>query len=745
MHPSRILLPAAAVLALLAVMGCETPPDRRDALRVLARWEDRRLADPDSLGAMITGRDAHVRRAALRAAGRIGRTDVLPAVLAALDDPSDAVRAEAALALGFLADPAAAEPLAAQSAAGPTGPRRAALFALARVPNDGAALWDAALQGEPRDAALAWNALRDRAADLDSTRLTEALRTGLGRDDADVLWRVLRCAERADAPELAPAVGRFCRHRDPRVRRHACRALARLAEPGDAEAVAATLASLEDLDRFRTHEATQVRVQALRALGALAGPLLADSDIDPVPVTAALTAGARDADPHTARTALEAMAAVVADRPLPPEAAARESLLPVWRIRLLRTARSLLAALDAEGAVDESRSPEPSVRAAAVRAVCALRGAGLMDDEARDAVLRDPSPQVRLAATEALAAHVIPPDQLLAWSATLLPEAPARLLHAALEAVDLARDRYRAEGLPDSVCAAVDAMAEDRLRAVLARGPWSARADAAARLGAFPSEAVLRDLIAAWDAARAPGADAAGADDVRLGVLDALGRFFPAADGPFAPADTLRPHLARLLGEGFDAADVRQRLRARTTALDGGLLPAAVVPSEASLRATVPAVDRSPLRGPVAVPFDAPRVRCITARGDFTIELDGRLAPNTCAAFLELVEQGFYDGLTFHRVVPDFVIQGGDPAGSGWGGPGYSLRSEWSDAPFRRGTVGIAHSGKDTGGCQFFVCHSDQPHLDGRYTVFGRVVDGMEIVDRVQPDDVFDLEIVTDQ
>ncbi|HPF36390.1 MAG TPA: peptidylprolyl isomerase, partial [Candidatus Krumholzibacteria bacterium] len=558
--------------------------------------------------------------------------------------------------------------------------------------------------------------------------------------EADVLWRVLRCAERVDAPALAADVAPFTTHRDARVRRHACRALSRLAPAGDADAVAAVLRALDGADRFRAPEAGQIRIEALRALGALAGPLLARPDADPAPVTAALNAGARDADAGVACTALAAMAALVADQPLPAAAAERESLLPVWRIRLLRTARSLLAVLDDRGEVDLDRSPEPAVRAAAVRAVCALRGPGLMDDDARDAVVRDPAPQVRLAATEALGAHVLPPEQLLLWSETLLPQAPTRLLHAALEAIDAARARYRAEGRPDSVTAAVDAMVEDRLRAVLAAGPWSARADAAARLGGFPSDDVLIDLLTAWDDAVGPEAA-----DIRLGVLDALARFFPADAAARLGTDGLSPVLERVLGEGFDAADVRLRLRARTVALDGALLDASVVPSEASLRATVPAVRRDPAQGPVALPYDAPRLRCTTPRGAFVIELDGRLAPNTCATLVRLTEQGFYDGLTFHRVVPDFVIQGGDPEGTGWGGPGFSLRSEWSDAPFRRGTVGIAHSGKDTGGCQFFVCHSDQPHLNGRYTMCGRVVEGMEIVDAVQPDDVFELEIVMDQ
>ena len=141
------------------------------------------------------------------------------------------------------------------------------------------------------------------------------------------------------------------------------------------------------------------------------------------------------------------------------------------------------------------------------------------------------------------------------------------------------------------------------------------------------------------------------------------------------------------------------------------------------------------------LPFDAPRVVCTTDRGTFVLELDAERAPNTCAAFLDLIEKGFYDDLTYHRVVPDFVIQGGCPENTGWGGPGWSIRSEWTDAPYERGTLGIAHSGKDTGGSQFFVALSPQPHLNGRYTVFGEVAEGMEVAETVQPGDRFALTI----
>jgi cyclophilin family peptidyl-prolyl cis-trans isomerase/HEAT repeat protein len=119
------------------------------------------------------------------------------------------------------------------------------------------------------------------------------------------------------------------------------------------------------------------------------------------------------------------------------------------------------------------------------------------------------------------------------------------------------------------------------------------------------------------------------------------------------------------------------------------------------------------------------------ARGVIRLELDCPQAPQTCLSFLQLAAQGFFDGLTFHRVVPDFVVQGGDPRGDGSGGPGYELRDEINRLRFRRGALGMALSGPDTGGSQFFITLSAQPHLDGGYTIFGRVLEGMDLVDQI--------------
>jgi cyclophilin family peptidyl-prolyl cis-trans isomerase len=120
-----------------------------------------------------------------------------------------------------------------------------------------------------------------------------------------------------------------------------------------------------------------------------------------------------------------------------------------------------------------------------------------------------------------------------------------------------------------------------------------------------------------------------------------------------------------------------------------------------------------------------------TTRGAVTIELEPQLAPWHVASIVALTRRQFYDGLVFHRVVPGFVVQGGDPTGTGWGGPGFTLPSEPSEAAYDTGTVGIADAGKDTGGSQWFAMHEAAPHLAARYTVVGRVTAGQDVVDQL--------------
>lgn len=119
------------------------------------------------------------------------------------------------------------------------------------------------------------------------------------------------------------------------------------------------------------------------------------------------------------------------------------------------------------------------------------------------------------------------------------------------------------------------------------------------------------------------------------------------------------------------------------------------------------------------------------------LELFDKEAPGTVANFEKLANEGFYNGLTFHRVIPGFVAQGGCPYGTGTGGPGYTIKCETQGNPHKhlRGSLSMAHAGKDTGGSQFFICYDSFPHLDGVHTVFGRVTSGMEHVDAIKQGD----------
>lgn len=121
-------------------------------------------------------------------------------------------------------------------------------------------------------------------------------------------------------------------------------------------------------------------------------------------------------------------------------------------------------------------------------------------------------------------------------------------------------------------------------------------------------------------------------------------------------------------------------------------------------------------------------------------------APQTVENFVSLAEKGFYDGLTFHRVIPDFVIQGGCPKGDGSGGPGYTIDCELDgDHQYHdRGVLSMAHAGRNTGGSQFFICHSrtNTAHLDRNHTVFGKVVDGLDVIDQIRQDDEIEKVVV---
>jgi len=269
--------------------------------------------------------------------------------------------------------------------------------------------------------------------------------------------------------------------------------------------------------------------------------------------------------------------------------------------------------------------------------------------------------------------------------------------------------------------------------------------------GRHRDNAALRERAFSADVAALSGGDMAVTTTAAANLGDSLFTGLNPVPALIAALGTLRPpadiepiqEVCRTLSKSGDRAAVPALL----DLMDGGDAAAAAAAAGALGAITgedyisrIPR-DREPLHTDFdfeyldALPDTIP-VSIETTRGEIRIELYRDAAPFTIMSVLKLAgREGFYRGLIFHRVVPNFVIQGGDPRGDGWGGPGYSLRSEFSPLSYTAGTVGIASAGKDTEGSQFFITHSPQPHLDGRYTIIGRVVSGMETVDEIRVGD----------
>jgi peptidyl-prolyl cis-trans isomerase B (cyclophilin B) len=213
--------------------------------------------------------------------------------------------------------------------------------------------------------------------------------------------------------------------------------------------------------------------------------------------------------------------------------------------------------------------------------------------------------------------------------------------------------------------------------------------------------------------------------NIRLAILRVFKDWKPAESVPIL-------HIA------LQAPDKRMRAAALEAFSAMNIDPGPAQPDRAFYQANI---DR-PRRKDTVLPFGTRRALIQCKRGDIEVELFGDDAPYTVANFLKLASDGFYNGLTFHRVVPNFVVQGGCPRGDGWGDAGYYVRAENNRHHYGAGYLGIADDGKDTGGSQFFITHSPQPHLDGRYTIFGRVKRGMNIVYQIDQGDTFTVRVI---
>jgi cyclophilin family peptidyl-prolyl cis-trans isomerase/HEAT repeat protein len=358
---------------------------------------------------------------------------------------------------------------------------------------------------------------------------------------------------------------------------------------------------------------------------------------------------------------------------------------------------ALAALIDARGIdllLDLVTDPVPAVRGSVFTALARLEPATFLSVLA--SLEADTDWTVRVAIATALGA--LPDGQGVARLTVMLQDRDGRVIPAVLNALVVSK----AEGM--------DKVLLERLKS----DDFVIRAAAANGLAEIRAAGAAQALAEAYKAS-------AGGDVTyvaRAATLAALAKLDPAAARP-------------LLQEALNDRDWAVRIRARTLLAEQGVTDVDDVMRPAVAGQQVDTPDWQA----IVSPQFSPRVYIDTDKGTVELELAIIDAPLTVANFMALARKGFYNGIPIHRVVPDFVVQDGDPRGDGEGGPGYTIRDEINQRPYLRGTVGMALDWQDTGGSQFFITHSPQPHLDGRYTVFGQVVNGMEVVDRLVPGD----------
>lgn len=378
------------------------------------------------------------------------------------------------------------------------------------------------------------------------------------------------------------------------------------------------------------------------------------------------------------------------------------------------------------------RDHEPVVRTEAVQALERLKAWSAFPPE----LATDPSFHVRAAFARALAAREAGHDDLLAkLSADPSPTVRGDALASRVRRGD---EEAGLGGLRD---------AHWRVRKVVAAaGGWriaeKALSDPDRRVRAAAVEA-----LGEADDTRAPGAIRRALADPDLGIrIAAVGALAKRKELP--RLELLREVYARSLDRS--EVELREEIASTAAGLEDSAPflremlrdPAPSVRAKArrelAKRGEKPPVERVKLELTRFLDRHLPRPPVVvmeTEKGAIEIECLPSEAPIHAASFVELARRGVYDGLIFHRVVSNFVIQGGDPRGDGSGDAGYSLRDEINRVAYDRGTVGMPKAGKDTGGCQIFITHTPTPHLDGNYTVFGRVVAGMDVVDRIEEGD----------
>lgn len=639
----------------------------------LLRLEDRREPDAAALTSAAADVSAEVRRRAVLAAGRIGDRRATPTIAAHLTDADTSVAASAAFALGLLRDTSAV-------------PALAALLRAADVARRPSVVGEAALALGKMPTQAGKQAVEDFLSHAPASG------PGVRRAVGEALlgyWRFPR-------PMNVNVAIRWLSSADPEIRWRAAYALSRRPNPEGTAALA----------RVATDPDPLVRSFAMRGLTAA----LADSaGIGRATGLRLVLAAARDANHAVSVNAVRTLGTYEA-----PESISRllelldggDAYLAITAAESLQRlgARATAAAAPLRSAALDTSKPI-ALRTTALAALAEVDAASAAT--AADALMRESGWRSRAAAARVYAAAAkqpaYSPSPLRSRLESAVRDPDGRVATAALEA---------------AVAAAGDSAA--RIRPLLLAGmenpDFYARVNAITGIGQIADPADAPALLDAYARAQRDSMD-----DAALAAVDALGvlgkkdtgvarAFF----GRFGRSGDylVRQHVATAFGE-----DVPEGW--------GAPLPITTARPLDDYRRLV--------RDGAARP--RPHARIVTDRGTIELELFADDAPMTVDNFLRLARRGFFNGQDWPRVVANFVVQGGDPRGDTNGGPGYAIRDEINRHPYETGTLGMALSGPDTGGSQWFVTHSPQPHLDGTYTVFGRVVRGMDAAGRILPGD----------
>ena len=383
-------------------------------------------------------------------------------------------------------------------------------------------------------------------------------------------------------------------------------------------------------------------------------------------------------------TVIPVLVKIVADRTVDPN----------LRLEAAGSIGALATPNTAELLIELLGEPVPGIRAAALRALARV------DPDVFIATLAglEPDQNWTVRVAEAAALGTLPAERSQTRLMTLLEDKDQRVVPAAIE------------GLAASKPPGLEKLLIEKLQA----DDFAVRAAAATALGEMKSTAAVPALLEAYKIATV---------DVTYGAREAI----------LTAVNLIEPATGRqMLQQALMDKDWALRMRAATLLRQQG-----VTDVDASMRPAPSDIVVGDKRVLASLsPQYSPHAYIDTDKGTIEVELAILEAPLTVENFVTLARKGYFNGLTIHRVVPDFVVQDGDPRGDGEGGPGFTIRDEINERPYLRGTVGMALAGKDTGGSQFFITHSPQPHLDARYTVFGHVVNGMDVVDRIAVGDI---------